>query len=202
MSRRWPSSSSGSSSTRRLAASMAPPASPAADRAVASRSRSAADGTLDANGAAGLPIVERRAVAECEAGQERASGERGGRLEIGRPGRGRQPLELHEVDARGRRIESDLRPADRRSPAGPIADRSADSVRRSAPRAASSSASGQNIAASSSRANGRPSAATRATIASALRVSTTIGSPATMTSSGPSRRISSGTVGRSRRNGT
>ena len=70
------------------------------------------DGTLDANGSAGLPIVERGAVTEREASQERASGESGGRLEIGRPGRGRQPLEPHEVDARGRRIQSDLRSAD------------------------------------------------------------------------------------------
>ena len=82
------------------------------------------------------------------------------------------------------------------SPASPTAVRSADSVRRRAPRAASSSASGQNIAASSSRANGRPSAATSATIASALRVSTTIGRPATATSSGPSSRIDSGATWR------
>ncbi len=81
-------------------------------------------------------------------------------------------------------------------PASPTAVRSDDSVRRRAPRAASSSASGQNIAASSSRANGRPSAATSATMASALRVSTTIGRPATATSSGPRSRIASGVARR------
>jgi hypothetical protein len=55
---------------------------------------------------------------------------------------------------------------------------------------------GQNIAASSSRAKGRPSAATSATMASALRVSTTIGHPATATSSGPWSRIDSGSTWR------
>jgi hypothetical protein len=67
---------------------------------------------LDANGSARLPVVERRAVTNCEASQKRAAGESGGRLEIGRPDRTRQPLELHEVDARGRRIQRDLCPAD------------------------------------------------------------------------------------------
>ena len=82
------------------------------------------------------------------------------------------------------------------NPDPPTAVRNAESVRRKAPRAASSSASGQNIAASSSRANGRPSPATRATIASALRVSTTIGRLPTAISSGPSRRMASGGAAR------
>ena len=84
MSRRCPSSSSGSSSTRRLAASTAPLASPAAESGGREPFEDVADGPLDADGAGCLPVVEGRAVAEREAGQERAPRQGGGRLEVGR----------------------------------------------------------------------------------------------------------------------
>ena len=85
-----------------------------------------------------------------------------------------------------RRAASSRATADRsiRSHRSPRAARSTDSVRRRAPRADSSSASGQRRAASSSRAYGRRSTARTARIARALRVSTTIGAPSTVTTSG------------------
>ena len=61
---------------------------------------------------------------------------------------------------------------------------------------------GPNIAASSSRANGLASAATRATIASALRVSTATMRSATNTSSGPSSRRAGARNGSHRCNGS
>ena len=149
-----------------------------------------ADQSLDARPPSRLPVVEVGAVSEREAGQERAAGQRGRGLEILRAIGRREALQLQEVDPCRPWIHGHPGTVD--GDAGrPTALRSADRVRRSAPRAASSSASGQNIAASSSRAYGRPSAATRATMASALRVSTLIGRPSTTTSSGPSRWIRS-----------
>ena len=53
-------------------------------------------------GACRLPVVEGRAVAKREAGQERAAGQARGRLEVrDRPG-SREPLEIDEVDDRPR----------------------------------------------------------------------------------------------------
>ena len=69
-------------------------------------------GPLDAHGAGGLPIVERRAVAQREAGQERAPGERRRSLKVGRPERCRQALQFDQIDGCGRRVERDLCPPD------------------------------------------------------------------------------------------
>ena len=69
-------------------------------------------------------------------------------------------------------LELDAGRGRRRSHRSPSAARSTDSVRRRAPRADMSSASGHSSAASSSRAKGRRSTTSRARIACALRVST------------------------------
>ena len=71
-----------------------------------------ADRPLDAHGTGCLPIVERRAIAEREAGQERPARQRGGPLQVDRSGRRRQPLEFSQVDGGGRLIQRHLRPPD------------------------------------------------------------------------------------------
>ena len=67
-----------------------------------------ADGPLHAHGAARLPIVEGRTVAEREAGQERTPRQRGRGFEVSGPGRCRHALELRQIDGGGGRIERDL----------------------------------------------------------------------------------------------
>ncbi len=140
------------------------------------------------NGAARAPVVELRTVAEIESGEEGPAPQRGSRLE-GRPIRGtRRGLHRPEVHPHAGRSRS-TRVRSITSAPSPIAARSVESVRRRAPRAAVSSESGQSSAASSSRAYGRPSAASIARIATALRVSTTRGRSSTSTSGGPRSRI-------------
>ena len=110
------------------------------------------DQSLDGDRARRAPIVEVRAVAEREAGQERAARQRRppGAGPRGRPTR-RRPRDPR--DRRGRRRRRGRRPS---GPATtqrpPSAERRTDSVRRRALRADSSSDSGHSIAASSSRA--------------------------------------------------
>ena len=73
----------------------------------------------------------------------------------------------------------------------PTALRSADSVRRSAPRACSGSWSGHSSSQSASRERGRSASARWASSAVALRVSNATGSPSRRTRGGPSSEISS-----------
>jgi hypothetical protein len=70
------------------------------------------DSALDRHRLTCAPVVEIRAVAEAEPGEERASGKRGCGGQIGEVPRANRVLELVQVDANLRRIESDLRAVD------------------------------------------------------------------------------------------
>ena len=157
------------------------------------------DSPLHGDGTRGPPVVEVGAVPEREPGEERAAREGRGLRQRGRIAAwmpaSSAARSSHTPSPCGASATVDRSTRSHRSPS---AERSTDSVRRSALRADSSSDSGQNSAASSSRAYGRRSTASSATIADALRVSTRIGSPSTWTSSGPRTRISSDMA----RNGT
>ena len=133
-------------------------------------------GPLDGDGARRPPIVEVRAVAQVEArpGTGRGRGPAAAASER-RPSERGESLELREVDAHAIVGSSATRARSTRTVPPPDRRAEVDSVRRSAPRAADSSASGHSRAASSSRANARPSAARSARMAIALRVSTTSG---------------------------
>ena len=192
-------SSSGSSSTSRVAAAIAPAASPPSSAAVTRRSSTSTmrRSTVTARVArqsskSGLSRSENPARNGPRARAAAAANEDGSAALVPASSAARSSQTPSPCCASATVALST------RSQRSPSAERSTDSVRRSALRADSSSDSGQNSAASSSRAYGRRSTASRATMADALRVSTRIGSPSTWISSGPRTRISSDIA----RNGT
>ena len=71
------------------------------------------DRLLDTDGTGGLPVIERRAVAQGEAGEERSSRQGRGRLQVIGTGRHREPLEFREIDGHDCRVEGHLGPPDR-----------------------------------------------------------------------------------------
>ena len=73
------------------------------------------DEAFDVGRSRRLPVVEVRAVAQCESGEERASRQCRGRLQVRQPVRGGETLEFDQVDVRDGRLHRDAGPLDAES---------------------------------------------------------------------------------------